>query len=127
MLQILKRAAGFGDEFDADLEDAMAEVIAAPVAIVQPTLLNLTAGAVERIIDDAKTRRARLNSQLADCIEQLRQVELVISVFEPALDKLEDGYDAAEDGRKSYDAAIEAKRKRGDKHFRRPTAAEAAE
>ena len=47
MLAILKRAAGFVDEFDADLEDAMAEVIAAPVAIVQPTLLNLTAGAVE--------------------------------------------------------------------------------
>lgn len=29
------------------------------------------------------------------------------------------GYDAADDARKSYEVAIEAKRKRGDKHFPR--------
>lgn len=28
-----------------------------------------------------------------------------------------DGYDPADDSRKSYDAAVEAKRKRGDKHW----------
>ncbi len=65
-----------------------------------------------------------------------KEIDAAIDAIEMDLDQradeieknLEDRqpeYDAADDGRKSYDAAIEAKRKRGDKHFRKPALAAA--
>lgn len=109
----------------ADIDD---EELAAEMATFRPaaapapkqSLLDRTATAVDRLLADARDTRSILIAEIEERKERLRQAELVIAAFEPVLVKIGDGYDAADDSAKSYDAAIAAKRERGDKHFKRP-------
>ncbi|MHA6684471.1 hypothetical protein [Mesorhizobium sp. A556] len=101
-----------------------AEVL--PVTPAPPTILDRTASSFSAFLSDARSNEARLVNERAaldaryaeDCAandELLRQTRLVIKSVGPALTALDDGYDPGDDGRKSYEVAIAAKRKRSAK------------
>lgn len=79
------------------------------------TILDRSSSVVSAFLSEARAEKARLENEIAERQERLRQAVVTIDAFEPVLTKLDDGYDAKEDGRKSYEAAIEAKRKRKGK------------
>jgi len=89
-----------------------------------PSILNRSASVVSNFLDHARAEEARLVNSIAMLTEELRQTRLAVSAFEPALKMLDEGYDPADDARKSYDVAIEAKRKRGKQSINAMIAAE---
>lgn len=89
-----------------------------------PSILNRSASVVSNFLDHARAEEARLVNAIARLTEELRQTRLAVSAFEPALKVLDDGYDAKDDGAKSYEAAIAAKRKRGKQSINAMIAAE---
>jgi hypothetical protein len=102
-----RRPDPLGDELASAMELASVDLEAAPLSI-----LDRSASVVAGFLDHARAEEARLVNEIARLTEQLRQTRLAISAFEPALKVLDDGYSPADDARKSYDAAIEAKRSR---------------
>ncbi|MGO4561006.1 hypothetical protein [Rhizobiales bacterium 3FA27D7] len=111
---------------DAEFEAAAERHLAGFDPKCQPTILDRSASVVSDFLSHARTEKARLEGEIADRQERLRQTNVAIDAFAPVLIRLEEGYDAADDAKKSYEAAVEAKRKRGDRHFRKP-ALQAAE
>lgn len=97
---------------DLDLPGKVDTALSAFVIEPAPTILDRSASVVSSFLDDARARRASLMNQRARIDEELRQTDIAIEAFEPVLLKLDDGYDAADDARKCYEVAIEAKRKR---------------
>jgi hypothetical protein len=91
----------------------------------EPTILDRSASVVSDFLSQARAEKARLESEIASRQERLRQTVVAIEAFEPVLTKLDDGYDPADDAKKSYDLAVDVKRKRGDRHFRKPELAAA--
>lgn len=96
---------GLCDELDAALDGF--EVIAVDT---HPTILDRSAEVVSRFLSEARAEKIRLEANIREMQEQLRQTCVAIDAFEPTLVKLDDGYDAADDGRKSYEVAIAAKK-----------------
>lgn len=124
-------------ELDPEFEVYADKQIEAFAPMCAPTVLDRSATIVQDFLMQARADKARLevaivaeNAQHARCIadltEELRRTNVAIAAFEPVLPKLDEGYDAADDARKSYDVAIETKRRRGDRHYRKP-ALQAAE
>lgn len=81
-----------------------------------------------RILDGLDKHEAVINAKLPEAleavgaeidaaIEEIRLHDQVADEIEQNLEDRDAEYDAADDGRKSYDAAVAAKRKRGDKHW----------
>lgn len=99
------------DELDAALDGF--EACALPVK--PATILDRSASIVSVFLDEARGEKVRLEAEIRDLQERLRQTCVAIEAFEPTLVKLDDGYDPADDGRKSYEVAIAAKRKRSAK------------
>lgn len=124
ILALLKRAAGFGEN-DLIPEEEFASALDGFAIPPEPDLLNRSASAVSHMLSDARADIARLDREIADRQEHRRKAAVIIEAFEPVLTKLDDGYDPADDSRKSYDLAVETKRKRGDRHFRKPVLAAA--
>lgn len=91
----------------------------------EPTILDRSASVVSEFLSHARAEKARLEAEIAERTERLRQTVVAIEAFEPVLAKLDDGYDPSDDARKSYDVAIETKRRRGDRHYRKPVLAAA--
>ncbi|MGN6534285.1 MAG: hypothetical protein ACTHKQ_00970 [Mesorhizobium sp.] len=112
--------------------DHIGEELAAALELVEtdhhvpvpPSILNRSASVVSSFLDHARAEEARLVNSIARLTEELRQTRLAVSAFEPALKILDEGYDPADDARKSYDVAIEAKRKRGKQSINAMIAAE---
>lgn len=105
---------------------AVGEHEAEVLPIAPPTILDRTATSFSAFLNDARANEARLVNEraeldaryAADCAandELLRQTRLVIKSVAPALAALDDGYDPAGDGRKSYEAAIAAKKAKRSK------------
>ena len=92
------------------LGDDLGDVLSAFAVDPEPTILNKSACVVSAFLDDARSRRAALLNQRAEIDEELRQTEIAIAAFEPVLIKLDDGYDPADDAKKSYEVAIAAKK-----------------
>lgn len=124
-------------ELDPAFEAYADKQIEAFAPMCAPTVLDRSATIVQDFLMEARANRAKLevaivaeNAQhercIADLTEELRRTNVAIAAFEPVLPRLEEGYDAADDARKSYDVAVEAKKRRGDRHFRKP-ALQAAE
>lgn len=124
ILALLKRAAGFGEN-DLILEEEFASELEAFPIPPEPTILDRSASVVSDFLAHARTEKARLEVEIAERQERLRQTNVAIEAFEPVLAKLDDEYDPADDAKKSYDLAVETKRKRGDKHFKKPMLAAA--
>ncbi|WP_146201512.1 hypothetical protein [Pseudaminobacter salicylatoxidans] len=83
----------------------------------EPDILDRSAAAVSHLLSDARAAIVRLDAEIADKQDQRRRAKIIVEAFAPVLPKLDDGYDAADDARKSYEVAVEAKRVRGDKHW----------
>lgn len=113
------------DDFDAGFEAEVEKHLTAFQPKCEPTILDRSASVVQDFLTQAKAEKARLEVEIADRQELLRQTNVAIEAFSPVLARLDEGYDPADDARKSYDVAVEAKRKRGDKHFRKPQLAAA--
>lgn len=124
ILTLLKRAAGFGENDLIPTEEFASEFDAFTIP-AEPTILDRSASVVQDFLSLARAEKARLETEIASRQERLRQTVVAIEAFEPVLTKLDEGYDPAEDSRKSYDLAVETKRRRGDKHFRKPVLAAA--
>jgi len=124
MLNILKRAAGFGKP-DLIPDEEFASAMDAFQVQPEPTILDRSASVVSDFLSHARAEKVRLETEIATRQERLRQTVVAIEAFEPVLAKLDDGYDPADDAKKSYDLAAETKRKRGDRHFRKPALAAA--
>jgi hypothetical protein len=124
MLKILKRAAGFGEP-DLIPDEEFASAMDAFQVQPEPTILDRSASVVSDFLSYARAEKARLETEIATRQERLRQTVVAIEAFEPVLAKLDEGYDPADDAKKSYDLAVETKRKRGDRHFRKPALAAA--
>lgn len=106
IIELFRRPDPVADELASLMDLASADLEAPPASI-----LDRSASVVAGFLDHARTEEARIVNEIARLSEQLRQTRLAISAFEPALKVLDEGYDPADDARKSYDAAIEAKRK----------------
>lgn len=113
------------DDFDAGFEAEVEKHLTAFQPKCEPTILDRSASVVQDFLTHAKAEKARLEVEIADRQELLRQTNVAIEAFSPVLAKLDEGYDPADDATKSYDAAVDAKRKRGDRHFRKPQLAAA--
>jgi hypothetical protein len=124
MLKILKRAAGFGEN-DLIPDEEFASAMDAFAIPPEPSILDRSASVVSDFLSHARAEKARLETEIASRQERLRQTVVAIEAFEPVLAKLDDGYDPADDAKKSYDLAVDTKRKRGDRHFRKPVLAAA--
>lgn len=73
-------------------------------------------------------RERRLEALSAELAEDLRRTRLARHAEQAAISIIEGGeYDPAKDGAKSYEAAIHAKRERGDTHYSKPVEQQAAE
>jgi hypothetical protein len=81
-----------------------------------------------RILDGLDKHEAVINAKLPEAleavgaeidaaIEEISLHDQVADEIEKNLEDRDTEYDPAEDGRKSYEAAVEAKRKRGDRHW----------
>jgi len=123
-------------ELDPEFEAYADKQIDAFAPKCEPSILDRSATAVQDLLTYARNEKARLegeivkeNTQHAECIadltENLRRTNVAIAAFEPVLPRLDDGYDPSDDAKKSYEVAIEAKRKRGDRHFKKPALAAA--
>lgn len=115
MFDLFKRAAGYSENdliADEELASELSEFQ------VQPEL-DRSASIVSDFLSQARLEKVRLEAEIAARQERLRQTVVAIEAFEPVLVKLDDGYDPADDARKSYDVAVDVKRKRGDRHFRK--------
>lgn len=136
LLALFKR--NFPDELELDPEfEAYADKqIEAFAPVCAPTILDRSATVVQDVLKNARAEKIRLEGEivkekeqharcLADLTELLRQTNVAIGAFEPTLARLDEGYDPRDDAAKSYDVAVEAKRKRGDRHFRKPQLAAA--
>lgn len=119
IFDLFMRAAGHGENDPIPDEELASELSAFQV---QPerTILDRSASVVSDFLSQARAEKVRLEAEIAARQERLRHTVVAIEAFEPVLTKLDDGYDPADDSRKSYDLAVEVKRKRGDKHFRKP-------
>lgn len=106
----VENVLGLCDELDAALDGF--EVIAVDT---HPTILDRSAEVVSRFLSEARAEKVRLEANIREMQEQLRQTCVAIDAFEPTLVKLDDGYDPAIDGAKSYEVAIAAKRKRASR------------
>lgn len=93
----------------------------------EPTILDRAASAVTKIVFEARADIAKLSAEIADREERRRQAQVIVDTFEPAIQKLDDGYDASDDGAKCFDLSVETKRKRGDKHWPKRASELAAE
>ncbi|MGB3898163.1 MAG: hypothetical protein WA973_06380 [Mesorhizobium sp.] len=116
MLNILKRAAGFGKPDLIPDEEFASAMDAFPIP-PEPTILDRAASAVTKIVFEARADIAKLSAEIADREERRRQAQVIVDTFEPTIQKLDDGYDASDDGAKCFDLSVETKRKRGDKHW----------
>lgn len=127
------------EDREDDVTSIMAEFVLAATSRVQSsteddaiqTVNFFDAMAVQnmRDLDEFETKLVAEIEAKTNALKAVREAKergKALLPIDPALKGLEQGYDPADDSRKSYEAAIEAKRKRGDKHFRRPVA-EAAE
>lgn len=114
------------DAYDAAMEAALDDHLTAFQPKCEPTILDRAATIVSDTLNNAHTMKVRLEAEIAEKRELLRQTNVVIEAFTPSLTRLDEGYDPTDDAKKSYAVAVEAKRKRGDKHFRKP-ALQAAE
>lgn len=114
------------DAYDAAMEAALDDHLTAFQPKCEPTILNRSALVVQDFLTQAKAEKARLEVEIADRQELLRQTNVAIEAFSPVLARLDDGYDPTDDAKKSYEVAVETKRRRGDRHFRKP-ALQAAE
>ena len=90
-------------------------------------ILDRPSRGAEKFLADARDRKAVLESEIAARAEELRQTNIVIGAFEKAHIALLDGYNPADDAAKSYEVAVAAKRKRGDKHWPQPASLKAVE
>lgn len=90
----------------------------------EPTIVDRSATVVSDFLTQARAEKARLETEIAERQARLRDTQRVIDAFQPVLAKLDGDYDPADDARKSYDLAIETKRRRGDKSY--PAKREAA-
>ena len=124
ILAFLKRAAGFCHPDIIPREEFASAMDAFPIP-PEPTILDLSATIVSSFLSQAREEKARLENEIASSQELLRQTVVAIEAFEPVLTKLDEGYDPADDAKKSYDLAVETKRKRGDRHYRKPELAAA--
>lgn len=113
------------DQYVDAIEAALDDHLIAFTPKCEPTILDRSASVVQDFLTHAKAEKARLEVEIANRQELLRQTNVAIDAFAPVLAKLDEGYDAVVDAAKSYDAAVEAKRKRGDRHFRKPQLAAA--
>lgn len=113
------------DDFDAGFEAEVEKHLTAFQPKCEPTILDRSASVVQDFLTHAKAEKARLEVEIANRQELLRQTNVAIEAFAPVLARLDEGYDPADDATKSYDAAVDAKRKRGDRHFRKPQLAAA--
>ena len=89
----------------------------------KPCFLEKSAAHVSQVLTHARAKIASLESEIAAKQEDRRKLLLVVEAFEPVLVKLDGDYSPAAAGAKSYDVAIQAKRNRGDRHFRKPEVA----
>ncbi|MGN6144740.1 MAG: hypothetical protein ACTHOP_14240 [Mesorhizobium sp.] len=124
ILALLKRVAGFGENDLIPDEEFASAMDAFPIP-PEPTILDRSASVVSDFLSHARAEKVRLENEIASRQERLRQTVVAIEAFEPVLTKLDDGYDPAAGAKKSYDLAVETKRKRGDRHFRKPQLAAA--
>lgn len=113
------------DQYVDAVEAALDDHLIAFTPKCEPTILDRSASVVQDFLTHAKAEKARLEVEIADRQELLRQTNVAIEAFAPVLARLDEGYDPADDARKSYDVAVEAKRKCGDRHFRKPQLAAA--
>ncbi len=97
-----------GEELAGELNGALD---AFPV-IPAPTILDRAATAVTTIVFDARTEIATLKAEIAEREERLRQAQVIVDTFEPTIQKLDEGYDAKDNGAKCYEVAIAEKRAR---------------
>ncbi|MER8532090.1 hypothetical protein NKH61_05310 [Mesorhizobium sp. M1005] len=59
----------------------------------EPDILNRTANVIDGVLDQARGDRLRLEDEIADRQERLRQTIVAIEAFEAAAKHLDDGYD----------------------------------
>ena len=137
MLELMKGALGFG--YDANLIPDEAFVnLGDGLDRAEPHIgfLNRASVAFDQLMYEALNSKARFeqerdearvqfNATMERLDEEIRQLDVFISSVEPVIPKLADGYDAADDARNSYAVAVEAKRKRGDKHMPVPASQKA--
>jgi hypothetical protein len=90
----------------------------------EPTIVDRSAAVISDFLTQARAEKARLETEIAERQARLRDTQRVIDAFQPVIAKLDGDYDPADDARKSYDLAIETKRRRGDKSY--PAKREAA-
>lgn len=113
------------DQYVDAVEAALDDHLIAFQPKCEPTILDRSASVVQDFLTHAKAEKARLEVEIANRQELLRQTNVAIEAFSPVLAKLDEGYDPVVDAAKSYDAAVDAKKRRGDKHFRKPQLAAA--
>ncbi|TPN90009.1 hypothetical protein [Mesorhizobium sp. B1-1-5] len=90
---------------------SMIDAIASMEVESDPGILNRSANAIDVILDDARGERERLQREITDQQERLRQTNVVIASFEAAARGLEVGADPDFDEPAS--PAIPVSRKRG--------------
>ncbi|MDR7035247.1 hypothetical protein [Mesorhizobium sp. BE184] len=122
ILTLLKRAAGFAENDLIPTEEFASEFDAFTIP-AETTILDRSASVVSDFLSLARAEKDRLETEIASRQERLRHTIVAIEAFEPVLTKLDEGYDPAD--AKPYDVAIETKRRRGDKPFRKPVLAAA--
>jgi hypothetical protein len=137
MLDVIKRTLGFGLPIDPAMLAAVEQDLATIRFQPEPELKDKAAEASQLIMQAADAEEQfciseidRHGKAIDGLTEKLRIARLVKATYAPTIPALveahhTDGYDAADDSRRSYDALVEAKRKRGDKHWRRPASEKA--
>ncbi|EHK56834.1 hypothetical protein [Allomesorhizobium alhagi] len=119
--RIFQRADGLADAFDR-LDTEMDAALALPA----PTLIEVERRKSDELMDELRGREIGLETQIAMFQEELRQVRKVLKAEILRARELDtDGsYSPELDNLGSHAVAIETKRQRGDKHFRKPAKAE---
>jgi hypothetical protein len=129
MLELIKRALGFGSDADLIPDEAFAKIgDELDKRQSQAGFLTRASVAFDQMMfeaRDAKVRfeqerdetRAAFNRNMERLEEEIRQLDVFIESVGPVLPALADGYDAAADARNSYSVAVETKRRRGDRHM----------
>lgn len=138
MLKLIKRAAGYGELSTEEFADAFEHEMSV-IQIAPPAELKDKAAEASQLIVDAAdadeqfcdAEIERHTQAIAALTEKRRMARHVKAIYQPTITALVEAhhqvdYDAAEDSRKSYDAAVEAKRKRGDKHWPKRASQQAA-
>ncbi|TIP70349.1 MAG: hypothetical protein E5X53_28215 [Mesorhizobium sp.] len=77
----------------ANLDMTMIDAIATMEIDADPGILNSSANVIDSVLADARSDRLRLEDEITDRQEQLRQTIVVIEAFETAAKHLDNGYD----------------------------------